>query len=133
MRIARSVMQLGSFDFDTESGMLTRSGESVPLPPKSLATLSILADRLGELVTKNELIARLWPEGFVSDQNLTQHIYNLRRAFADDASIAIADRRCAALSRPAERHYLLAEHFWSARSLADLDYAKREFDEVVTA
>lgn len=67
-------MQLGTFDFASVSGMLTRSGKRVPLPPKSLATLSILADRLGELVTKSELITRLWPEGFVSDQNLTQHI-----------------------------------------------------------
>ena len=184
MRNALSIMHLGTFDFDPESGILTRSGQRVPLPPKSLATLNILADRLGELVTKSELIARLWPEGFVSDQNLTQHIYNLRRAFADDASIAIEtiprrgfrltvreiptlveapviplaarhpSRRPmwtfagialtivlalafvvrgvehgAALSPPAERHYLLAEHFWSARSLTDLDYAKREFDE----
>jgi len=184
MRNVLSVMQLGTFDFDSESGMLTRSGKRVPLPPKSLATLSILVDRLGELVTKSELITRLWPEGFVSDQNLTQHIYNLRRAFADDASISIEtiprrgfrlsvnerpalvatpglsplriQRRPAwtiagiaftltfvlmvaivvrgvehgaALPPPAARHYLLAEHFWSARSLTDLDYAKREFDE----
>jgi len=35
----------------------------------------------------------------------------------------------AALSPPAERHYLLAEHVWLTRSHTDLDYAKREFDE----
>ncbi|WP_439369669.1 winged helix-turn-helix domain-containing protein [Bradyrhizobium sp. DASA03120] len=45
--------------------------------------LIVLLERRGELVSKQELIARVWPNVFVAPNNLTVHMSALRRAIRD--------------------------------------------------
>jgi DNA-binding winged helix-turn-helix (wHTH) protein len=45
--------------------------------------LIVLLERPGELVTKQELMARVWPNLFVEPANLTVHISALRRRLRD--------------------------------------------------
>ena len=50
------------------------------LTPKALALLSFLAERPGEVMTKDELFAAVWPEVTVGDAALVTCIQELRSA-----------------------------------------------------
>jgi len=71
--------RFGPFDLDPDKRLFVRAGVAVPLGPKVIETLAVLVERAGSLVTKNELMGRLWPDRFVEEANLTQNIYRLRR------------------------------------------------------
>ena len=55
----------------------------MPLGSRALEILIVLLERPGELVSKQELMARVWPNVFVEPANLTVHISALRRALRD--------------------------------------------------
>jgi DNA-binding winged helix-turn-helix (wHTH) protein/Tfp pilus assembly protein PilF len=74
------IHRFSDFELDTASLTLRASGELIDLPPKTVELLAVLLERSGSLVTKAELMRVLWPDGFVEDANLTQHVYLLRRA-----------------------------------------------------
>jgi DNA-binding winged helix-turn-helix (wHTH) protein len=57
----------------------------VHLTPKALALLSFIAERPGEVVTKDQLFCAIWPEVNVGDAALVTCIQELRRALKDDA------------------------------------------------
>jgi DNA-binding winged helix-turn-helix (wHTH) protein/tetratricopeptide (TPR) repeat protein len=81
----RFVFAFGDFRLDPAEKVLYRDGEPVPLTPKALDTLTVLVERSPRLVTKDELLARVWPGTFVEDNNLAQHVSLLRRVLADGA------------------------------------------------
>ena len=60
-------------------------GRNVHLTPKALALLLFIADRPGEVVTKDQLFDAVWPEVNVGDSALVTCIQELRRALKDDA------------------------------------------------
>lgn len=60
--------------------------ERVRLEPRSISVLIALAERPREVFSKKELIRTVWGESFVTDEVLTHAIWDLRRAFGDDAS-----------------------------------------------
>ena len=63
-----------------------RSGKrEIRITPKSLSLLRALAERPGEIVSKEELFRIVWPKSTVSDATLTSCIKELRRALHDDA------------------------------------------------
>src|ERR1041385_8999344 len=76
--------EFGPFQFDLNKLVLTRAGETVPLTPKATDILVRLVSRAGHLVEKDELLREVWPDTFVEEANLTQHIFALRRALGDD-------------------------------------------------
>jgi DNA-binding winged helix-turn-helix (wHTH) protein len=76
---------LGVFRFDTRTGQLWRLSSEVKLTPRAAAVLQLLAERSQELVTKQELFARVWGGMAVSDDALTSCIQELRAALGDDA------------------------------------------------
>src|SRR6201990_1820847 len=66
-------------------GGLMSGAREVKLTPKALALLSFLAERPGEVITKEELFGAVWPEVNVGDAALVTCIQELRRALGDDA------------------------------------------------
>ena len=63
---------------------LLREGDTpVPLGSRALEILIALLERRGELVSKQELMARVWPNVIVEPANLTVHMSALRRALRD--------------------------------------------------
>lgn len=80
--MSASLFRFGSFDLDVGKRLLWKSGNLVALGPKVIDTLAVLVEKAGELVTKDELMDRLWPERVVEEANLTQNVYRLRRALA---------------------------------------------------
>jgi DNA-binding winged helix-turn-helix (wHTH) protein len=57
--------------------------QPVPLGSRALQILIVLLERPGELISKQDLMARVWPDVFVGAANLTVHISALRRALRD--------------------------------------------------
>jgi DNA-binding winged helix-turn-helix (wHTH) protein/TolB-like protein/Flp pilus assembly protein TadD len=77
-------LRFGSFRLDLRERLLAREGVPVALPPKAVDLLIALTDEPGALRTKEELLARVWPDVVVDESNLSQTIFVLRKALADD-------------------------------------------------
>jgi TolB-like protein len=60
------------------------TGEHVNLRPRSFAVLRVLAENAGSLVTKDEIIAKVWDDAAVTEDSLTQCIVEIRKAIGDD-------------------------------------------------
>jgi DNA-binding winged helix-turn-helix (wHTH) protein/Tfp pilus assembly protein PilF len=73
--------RFGGFELDGNSLALRFEGRRVELPPKAVEVLTFLVSRADSVVTKADLLDALWPDGFIEEGNLSQHVYLLRRAF----------------------------------------------------
>src|SRR5438270_1862230 len=77
-------LTFGRYRLEPRSG-LTSGGREIKLTPKALSLLSFLAERPGDVITKDELFGAVWPEVAVSDAALVTCIQELRSALRDDA------------------------------------------------
>src|SRR5919109_5506279 len=66
---------------------MSHGDEVVRLEPKVMQVLVCLCETPGEVVTRETLIARVWPDVFVTDDVLHRAIRTLRRVLADPAAI----------------------------------------------
>ena len=82
-----SVVRFGLFEADLQSGELARQGTKVRLQEQPFQILSLLLEKPGEVVTREELRGRLWPaDTFVDfDHGLNAAIKRLRDALGDSA------------------------------------------------
>jgi DNA-binding winged helix-turn-helix (wHTH) protein len=79
--------RFGSFVLDLKwGGLLTADGEEMPLRPKSLALLRLLVENAGCLLSREAIMTVLWPNLFVTENNVTQCIHDIRRALGSEAS-----------------------------------------------
>jgi DNA-binding winged helix-turn-helix (wHTH) protein/TolB-like protein/Flp pilus assembly protein TadD len=88
-RQIRRIYEFGGFRIDTRDRLLQRGGSVVPLKPKVLETLLLLIRRRGEVLEKDQLIQELWPDTFVEEGNLTQNIYELRKALGETSAAPV--------------------------------------------
>jgi pimeloyl-ACP methyl ester carboxylesterase len=85
-RASSETLDLQGFRFDAARAELrTATGARVSLRPQVLAVLEHLARHAGSVVTKDELMAAVWPDVIVTEDSLVQCIGELRRALNDDA------------------------------------------------
>ena len=77
--------RFGEFTIDADQKVLLREGKALLLAPKVVETLLTLVQNGGRILEKQELMARLWPDTFVEESNLTYTIVQLRKALGDDA------------------------------------------------
>jgi TolB-like protein/Tfp pilus assembly protein PilF len=82
--LGSSRIAFGEYQFDRDAGQLWRGGEEIKLAPRASALLAALAERSTQVVTKKELIDRLWDGRAVGDDALTSCVLELRRALGDD-------------------------------------------------
>ena len=76
--------EFGDFRLDAERRLLRRrEGAVVPLSPKVFETLLCLLQNRDGVLTKEALMARIWPDSIVEENNLTQNISALRRIFGE--------------------------------------------------
>jgi DNA-binding winged helix-turn-helix (wHTH) protein/TolB-like protein/Tfp pilus assembly protein PilF len=72
------------FHLDALRRILTRSdGSAVDITPKAVDILCTLVENAGAVVSKDELIQRVWPDSFVEEANLSHHIFKLRKALGE--------------------------------------------------
>ena len=81
------VLQFGEFEADLEAGQLRKNGVRVRLPRQPFQVLVCLLERSGRVVTREALIAELWPHGTVVEyeHSLGTAINKIRQALGDSA------------------------------------------------
>jgi DNA-binding winged helix-turn-helix (wHTH) protein/Tol biopolymer transport system component len=80
-------IRFGSYELDSEARELRRNGRVIALPDQPFQVLMMLAERPGEVVTREELQHRIWPDTFVDfDQSLNRAVSRLREVLNDRAS-----------------------------------------------
>ena len=73
----------GDFRLDAAERRLIRGGAAVHLTPKAHDLLVTLVRHAGRLVTKEALLAEVWPDAFVEEGILAVHVSTLRKALGD--------------------------------------------------
>jgi Tol biopolymer transport system component/DNA-binding winged helix-turn-helix (wHTH) protein len=81
-----AVVRFGVFEVDLRAGELRKNGSKLKLAGQPFQVLAILLERPGELVTREELQKRLWPDTFVDvDHNLNTAVNKIREALGDSS------------------------------------------------
>jgi len=76
----RRVYRFGAFQLDAAAKVLLRDGQPVRLARKAVETLLVLVENAGQVVTKEELLAAVWPGRIVDEANLAQNVAVVRKA-----------------------------------------------------
>jgi Tol biopolymer transport system component/DNA-binding winged helix-turn-helix (wHTH) protein len=74
-----------SFAINTQDRVLLKNGETVTLAPKAADALLLLVSQPRRVLSKQEILASLWPDSFVEEGSVARNIAHLRKALADDA------------------------------------------------
>src|SRR4030095_2686885 len=77
----------GKFALDVAERKLLHGAEAVRLAPKAYDVLVALVRQSGKLLTKEELLAGVWPEAYVEEGILTVHVSALRKALGSDSRV----------------------------------------------
>lgn len=73
----------GPFVLIPAQQLLLRDDQPVQIGTRAFAILKCLVDRAGEIVSKEDLISRVWPNVFVQEGNLKVHVATLRQVLGD--------------------------------------------------
>jgi DNA-binding winged helix-turn-helix (wHTH) protein/Tol biopolymer transport system component len=76
--------KIGSRVVQPSLNSIVSNGTAKHLEPKMMEVLVCLAQKQGEVISKEQLIRAVWPDTFVTDDVLTRCISELRRVFRDD-------------------------------------------------
>jgi len=80
------IYEFGPFRVDVAEGLLLEGTEVVPLSPKAFEMLLVLVESNGRLLSKDELLRRVWPDTFVEEGNLAHHVFTLRKVLEKDGA-----------------------------------------------
>src|SRR5882757_8483820 len=89
IRMSTDRYKIGEFTLDVSQGCLRRGDIEIALRPKSFALLQHLITHAGRLVTKDELLSKIWPNVIVTEDSLTRCISEARAALGDSEQTAI--------------------------------------------
>ena len=85
-------LRFGRFELQPHERRLLVDGEPVLLGGRALDVLTLLAERAGSLVTKNELLDRVWPGLVVEEHNIVTQVSGLRKVLGGDLIATIPGR-----------------------------------------
>lgn len=78
------MLMIAGWRLDEDRRRLEQGEESLRLEPKTTLLLGYLARHVGEPISREQLLAEVWPGVIVSDEVLTNAVNKIRRAFGDD-------------------------------------------------
>jgi predicted ATPase len=84
--------RFGSFELQPDKRRLLKDGEPISLRPRAFDLLVALVDRAGHLVTKDELLDRVWPTTVVEEAALHVQVSALRKIVGSDAITTVSGR-----------------------------------------
>ncbi|MGZ5119450.1 MAG: winged helix-turn-helix domain-containing protein, partial [Burkholderiales bacterium] len=82
----RMALQIGDWTVEPTLNQLSAAGKTVKLEPKAMAVLVYLAERPGEVVSREALLSAVWSGTVVGDDSLSQVILKLRKALGNVSS-----------------------------------------------
>jgi predicted ATPase/DNA-binding winged helix-turn-helix (wHTH) protein len=84
--------RFGRFELQPEERRLLEAGVPVAVGPRAFDLLAALVERAGHLVTKDELLERVWPKVIVEETALQMQISALRKVLGRDALVTVTGR-----------------------------------------
>src|SRR6266702_567513 len=81
--LSKERLQVGDWVVEPALNQLSAAGKTVKLEPKAMAVLVYLANRPGQVVSREALLSTVWAGVVVSDDSLTQVVIKLRKALGD--------------------------------------------------
>lgn len=84
--LLNGLYEFEKFRLDTREKVLTKENVAVEITPKTFELLCMMVENHGSLVSKEDLMARLWPDSYVEESNLTYTIRQLRKCLDDTVS-----------------------------------------------
>ena len=75
--------RFGDFKLDASERIFERNGDPIQLAPKVFDTLRMLTENAGHVLSKERMLAEVWDDSFVEENNLAQNISVLRKIFAE--------------------------------------------------
>jgi non-specific serine/threonine protein kinase len=82
----------GPFELQLDERRLLKDGAAISLRPRAFDLLVALVDRAGHLVTKDELLDRVWPKMVVEEAALHVQVSGLRKVVGSDAITTVSGR-----------------------------------------
>jgi DNA-binding winged helix-turn-helix (wHTH) protein/Tfp pilus assembly protein PilF len=80
------MIRFGPFQIDPRTWLLTRDNQVVDLSPRLVEILAFIVSKAGQIVTKDELLEKFWPDVNVTENTLTRAIADIRKAIGDGAA-----------------------------------------------
>src|SRR5712691_5872879 len=80
----RNEVSFGRFRLDLRHRKLSSNGVPIELKSKAFDILCVLASAEGKAVSKDEIMAKVWPGLVVEENNIQVHISALRKALDED-------------------------------------------------
>ncbi len=80
------MFEFSPFRLDVARRVLSRGGVAVPLTAKSFDLLLLLVEHRDRVLTRAELMQRLWPQVAVEENNISVHVSTLRKALGESGS-----------------------------------------------
>ena len=77
--MATPSFQIGAYTISPALGLVSGPDGSVHLEPKVMDLLVFLAERAGEVVSRNQIIERVWRGTLVTDEVITRAVYQIRK------------------------------------------------------
>jgi len=81
--------EFGPYRLQPAQQLLADGTKRVPLTPKAFQILLVLVESQGQLVSKEELFQKVWPDTFVEEATLAQNVFTLRKQLKDDRESAL--------------------------------------------
>ncbi len=79
------IYRFGGFRLDAEERSLLDGDSPVQLAPKAFDTLLLLVENAGRILSKERMMAEVWEESFVEENNLAQNISILRKTLGESS------------------------------------------------
>ena len=80
-----SILEFGPYRLDARRRLVWKGDALLDVPPKAAELLAALAGEAGEVVSKEELLQRVWPDTFVEEANLSVNVSILRKALGEQS------------------------------------------------
>jgi DNA-binding winged helix-turn-helix (wHTH) protein len=81
--LTTNAFSFDEFELDAAKRLLLKNDKPVPLNPKAFDLLLTLVENHGVVLSKNELLDKVWENQFVEENNLTVHVAALRKALGE--------------------------------------------------
>jgi len=104
------IYEFDDFRLDARQRVLSRRGNIVPLPPKTIHLLVVLIQNHGRLLEKDELLSAVWPDTFVEETALAKGIHLLRKTLGEPVIVTFPKRGYSFVAPLTEVEAAVPEH-----------------------
>ncbi len=98
------VYEFNDFQVEPNGEIIRKDGTPISLAPKDFDLLLLLLENAGRVVSKEEIMKKLWEDSFVEESNITEHIKKLRNNFGKDIIKTIPKRGYKFVSKVTKSH-----------------------------